>query len=90
MKNRKCCGTPKGTGPHAEGCRQNVSIKPSSPSERLAFARLKAFGRAGEAMECEPDYHHKCEVCGNAPSLPVTGMCAGCSFGEASAMEDFR
>lgn len=39
--------------------------------------------------ETKPDYTKDCIVCGNSPVLPVTGMCPVCTFGEASAMEDF-
>ncbi len=31
----------------------------------------------------EPDYDTPCEVCGVTPTVPATGMCGPCSFGEA-------
>jgi len=31
----------------------------------------------------EPDYDTPCEVCGATPTVPVTGMCGPCTFGEA-------
>jgi hypothetical protein len=31
----------------------------------------------------EPDWEHKCEVCGERPIVPATGMCGPCTFGEA-------
>lgn len=31
----------------------------------------------------EPDYSGECEVCGQSPIVPATGMCGPCTFGEA-------
>jgi hypothetical protein len=31
----------------------------------------------------EPDWTRECEVCGQTPVVPVTGMCGLCTFGEA-------
>lgn len=31
-----------------------------------------------------PDWTKKCEVCGQSPIVPLTGMCGPCTFGEAS------
>jgi len=31
----------------------------------------------------EPDWNHECEVCGQTPVVPVTGLCGPCTFGEA-------
>lgn len=33
--------------------------------------------------EQEPDWSKKCEVCGQSPIVPATGMCGPCTFGEA-------
>jgi hypothetical protein len=33
--------------------------------------------------ETEPDWSGKCEVCGQSPIVPATGMCGPCTFGEA-------
>ncbi|NLA69324.1 MAG: hypothetical protein GX856_13990 [Gammaproteobacteria bacterium] len=30
-----------------------------------------------------PDWTRKCEVCGQTPIVPVTGLCGPCTFGEA-------
>lgn len=30
-----------------------------------------------------PDWTRKCEVCGETPVVPATGMCGPCTFGEA-------
>lgn len=33
-----------------------------------------------------PDWGGECEVCGQSPIVPVTGMCGPCTFGEAETM----
>ena len=33
--------------------------------------------------DTEPDWTGKCEVCGQSPIVPATGMCGPCTFGEA-------
>jgi hypothetical protein len=30
-----------------------------------------------------PDWTKECEVCGQTPIVPLTGMCGPCTFGEA-------
>lgn len=37
--------------------------------------------------DTEPDYEGECEVCGNSPIVPITGMCGPCTFGEASTID---
>jgi len=34
----------------------------------------------------EPDWDHECEVCGQTPVVPVTGLCGPCTFGEADTI----
>ena len=36
--------------------------------------------------DTEPDWTHNCEVCGDTPIVPCTGMCGPCTFGEAETM----
>lgn len=36
-----------------------------------------------EDPEAKPDWKHACENCGAVPTLPLTGMCGPCTFGEA-------
>ena len=31
----------------------------------------------------KPDWSKKCDVCGNCPIVPITGMCGPCTFGES-------
>lgn len=36
-----------------------------------------------EELDATPDYQTECIVCGSVPTLPLTGMCGPCTFGEA-------
>ena len=36
-----------------------------------------------EKKGLRPDWTNKCEVCGETPIVPVTGMCGPCTWGEA-------
>ena len=36
--------------------------------------------------QIEPDYGHECDVCGVVPTVPLTGMCGPCTFGEAETI----
>jgi hypothetical protein len=38
------------------------------------------------SKEFEPDWTKKCEVCGETPVVPKTGMCGPCTFGEAETV----
>lgn len=53
---------------HSRNCRP-----PSEPAE----ADYKA------EPGVEPDWQTPCEVCEAVPTLPATGMCGPCTFGEA-------
>lgn len=33
--------------------------------------------------DTKPDWDHGCEVCGQRPIVPLTGMCGPCTFGKA-------
>jgi len=37
--------------------------------------------------DTEPDWKIKCSNCGAVPTLPITGMCGPCTFGEAETAE---
>lgn len=43
----------------------------------------RATGRKEDRLDAEPDYSGSCEVCGESPIVPATGMCGPCTFGEA-------
>ena len=34
--------------------------------------------------QMRPDWTKKCEVCGETPIVPLTGMCGPCTFGEVN------
>ena len=36
-----------------------------------------------EDPDLTPDWETPCEVCGEVPTVPATGMCGPCTFGEA-------
>ena len=72
-RQRRCCATPRGCGPHAEGCQQGA-MKLIDP-------------RAGEELEpaeYKPDWSRKCVVCGSRPVVPCILMCGPCTFGESA------
>lgn len=37
--------------------------------------------------ETEPDWTQDCEICGQSPIVPLTGMCGPCTFGEADTID---
>lgn len=39
--------------------------------------------RPATPEQTRPDWERRCEVCGNSPVVPITGMCGPCTFGEA-------
>ena len=56
----------------------NVSIT------QLNLAELREeYERSQWALALEPDWTTPCEVCGAFPTVPLTGMCSPCTFGEA-------
>lgn len=38
------------------------------------------------ATDDTPNWKGRCEVCGQSPTHPLTGMCGPCTFGEADTM----
>lgn len=34
----------------------------------------------------QPDWEGECEVCGQSPIVPLTGMCGPCTFGESETI----
>jgi hypothetical protein len=36
--------------------------------------------------DTEPNWGRRCEVCGETPVVPLTGMCGPCTFGEADTV----
>jgi len=39
--------------------------------------------RASEKRKWRPNYQHGCENCGSKPTIPLSGLCGPCHFGEA-------
>lgn len=42
--------------------------------------------KATQDKDTAPDWTRKCEVCGETPIVPMTGMCGPCTFGEADTV----
>jgi hypothetical protein len=40
----------------------------------------------GYSDETRPDWNSKCENCGQTPTVPITGLCGPCTFGEAETV----
>lgn len=36
--------------------------------------------------DMRPDWTEQCMVCGQSPTVPATGMCGPCTFGEADTV----
>lgn len=49
----------------------------------MSKKKTKAKKAAVRDVDTEPDWEGKCEVCGQSPIVPETGMCGPCTFGEA-------
>lgn len=47
----------------------------------------KGGAEMGRQADMSPDWRHKCEVCGQTPIVPQTGLCGPCTFGEADTAE---
>ena len=77
-KQRKCCGTPSGNiYPHEAWC-QNRAV--NQEKSRRNKPNVPIMERS------EPDWSGICEVCGQSPIVPATGMCGPCTFGEADTV----
>ena len=42
--------------------------------------------RIATKEEREPDWDSPCDSCGQLPTLPLSGMCGPCTFGEAETV----
>lgn len=36
--------------------------------------------------DTDPDWSKQCDVCGQTPIVPLTGLCGPCTFGEADTV----
>jgi hypothetical protein len=48
--------------------------------------KRKLFRKNTFTPEYDPDWTSECEVCGQSPIVPLTGMCGPCTFGEADTV----
>jgi hypothetical protein len=39
-----------------------------------------------ESSATAPDWEGECEVCGQSPIVPITGLCGPCTWGEAETV----
>ena len=42
--------------------------------------------RIATKKQLRPSWTQKCQVCGETPIVPLTGMCGPCTFGEADTI----
>lgn len=55
--------------------------------QHIAAKHPVNFGmRFEQEPNLEPDLEGECEVCGQSPTVPLTGMCGPCTFGEAETI----
>lgn len=55
-----------------------------SGDHRCAGRGCKYPSCINNPINSKPDYKTKCSVCQATPTLPITGMCGPCTFGDAS------
>lgn len=36
--------------------------------------------------DMRPDWETPCDICGQVPTVPLTGLCGPCTFGEAKTV----
>ena len=42
--------------------------------------------KSSNEADFEPDWEHECICCSAVPTLPATGLCGPCTFGEADTV----
>jgi hypothetical protein len=58
------------------------------PRDPMAGCDCKPDGQVHE-LTCalfKPDWSAECDVCGASPTVPLTGMCGPCTWGEADTI----
>jgi len=70
--------------PHAPGCRNEKQRLAIQAARKFRAQQGRRFGQGTDEME--PDWNGTCEVCGQSPIVPATGMCGPCTFGEAETI----
>jgi outer membrane protein assembly factor BamB len=61
-----------------------VTKEKVSECEKNYQERKEKYEAAKVEKGTKPDWSGKCDVCGQSPIVPMTGMCGPCTFGEAS------
>ena len=51
--------------------------------KRKEFVPVPGKVYTNDDPEFKPDWETPCEVCGERPTMPLTGMCGPCTTGEA-------
>lgn len=62
---------------HKKDSQRHKARGKPAPEVREAF---------GPRADTDPDWTGSCEVCGQSPVVPATGMCGPCTFGEAETV----
>jgi hypothetical protein len=60
--------------------------KANKPAAQPPKGQPAARPKPTHDSDMEPDWTGKCEVCGDSPIVPATGMCGPCTFGEADTV----
>ena len=65
-----------------------MSRKPKGPPPGPLYETLVLDGDLTREQKdkARPDWTRKCENCGAAPIVPMTGLCGPCTFGEADTI----
>jgi hypothetical protein len=61
----------------------NMAPKGKSECAACYRERTGATKPALREPDTEPDWSVPCEVCGSVPTMPATGLCGPCTFGES-------
>lgn len=67
-------------GPKGEGWKSPLLV---SIRKVVGVAVNECDGIPGDDDDTDPDWSGTCDVCGQSPIVPATGMCGPCTFGEA-------
>jgi len=58
----------------------------SEPKRRLTFPPQHDRPLQCDSPDMALDWDTTCEVCGEVPTVPASGMCGPCTFGDASTI----
>jgi len=62
--------------------RKSSERKKKRKNPRYRKTQAKVVPHRGNP-DTDPDWSKTCSTCGQAPIVPVTGLCGPCTFGEA-------